>query len=78
MGSRHGAGKRTAWATGTSTLWGADEEEMRPRKLRGVIQGDPERLKEHRYLYTHVYVSHSVVSDSLQPHRLQPARLLCL
>ena len=24
-----------------------------------------------------MYVSHSVVSDSLRPHGLQPARLLC-
>ena len=70
MGNRCGAGKGAAWATGTSTVWGMDEEEIRPRKQRGVIQGDPERPKEHSYLYTYVYISHSVVSDSLQPHRL--------
>ena len=47
MGSRRGARKGAAWARGTSIVWGADEEGMRPRKQSGVIQGDPERLKDH-------------------------------
>ena len=34
-------------------------------------------LSDYQFDYSSESVSHSVVSDSLQPHGLQPARLPC-
>jgi len=46
------------------------------------IPGHPDWLNQHIKLTTHHFIgfcvlSHSVMSDSLQPHGLQPTRLLC-
>ena len=40
--------------------------------LLSVKTADTEENDQHAYMF-----SHSVVSDSVQPHELEPVRLLC-
>ena len=40
-------------------------------KLEPIIQSEVSQKEKHQYIISSVQFSHSVVSDSLQPHRLQ-------
>ena len=50
---------------------------MRWMKLEPIIQSEVSQKEKHQYSISSVQFSHSVVSDSLQPHELQHARPPC-
>ena len=64
-------------------------ESKKKQKNKLISLQNSNRLRDRKYIYTHIYIyiyiyiyisdqiSHSVVSDSLQPHESQHARPPC-